>query len=65
MSSIDLLFDPLIESVLQHGGAHVGDPLLGRLGQLEIWIREVFEHVTMINSQELLDLLETETIIPT
>ena len=32
---IDLVLDPVRELVLENGGTHVGNPLLGSLGELK------------------------------
>ena len=32
---IDLVLDPVCELVLENGGTHVGNPLLGSLGELK------------------------------
>ena len=55
---------PLGELLLQERGAHVGEPLLRDLGQLEIWLRQVLVDPRMLIVEELADLLDTKTLIP-
>ena len=59
VSHIDLVLDPVGEMVLENGGTHVGNPLLGSLGQLEGRLRQVGIHLWMIIVEEVSDLLDT------
>ena len=58
---LHLLADPLLERLIDHGGADVDDPLLRRLGYILIIGEEVFDlwHV----SDELQDLLDGERLV--
>ena len=60
---VHLRLHPLREEVLEDGGADVGDPLLGRLGQLELGLWQVFVHADVVLSEELPDLLDAEAFI--
>ena len=64
MSSVDLCLHPIVESILQDSSADVGDPLLGRLGQLKIRLWQILEHVAVVLSQELHDLLQSKPFVP-
>ena len=55
---------PLGELLLQKGGAHVGEPLLRDLGQLEIRLRQVLVDPWMLIVEELADLLHTQPLVP-
>ena len=58
---LHLLANPLLERLIDHGGADVDDPLLRRLGYILIIGEEVFDlwHV----SDELQDLLDGERLV--
>ena len=59
MSRIDLVLDPVCELVLENGGTHVGNPLLGSLGELKGRLRQVVIHLRMIVVEEVSDLLDS------
>ena len=63
MPFVHLLLHPFHEEVLEDGGAHVGDPLLRRLGQLEIGLRQILVDVYVVLGEELPDLLESEALV--
>ena len=44
--------------------AHVGEPLLRDLGQLEIRLRQVLVDPRMLIVQKLADLLHTQPLVP-
>ena len=57
----DLFFDPVREDVLQNGGAHVADPLFGRLLELfPVW--KEWKDVCF-GIDEARDVLDTETFV--
>ena len=56
VSYFDLMLDPVGEPVLEHGCADIGDPLLRRLGQFELWLRQVLVYLRVVLVQELSDL---------
>ena len=56
MSGVYLVLDPVGEPVLEHGCADIGDPLLRRLGQFELWLRQVLVYLRVVLVQELSDL---------
>ena len=55
---------PLGELLLQERGAHVGEPLLRDLGQLEVGLRQVLVDPRIIIVEELADLLHTQPLVP-
>jgi len=59
---LDLIKDPLGELGLQHGGAHVADPLLRGLVDLLV-IRKVSVDLLVPAVQELADLLDGEALV--
>ena len=63
MALVHLLLHPFREEILEDGGAHIGDPLLRRLGQLEIGLREVLIDVNVVLHEELPDLLDAEALV--
>jgi len=60
---VHLRLHPLREEVLEDGGADVGDPLLGRLGQLELGLRQILVDLDVVLREELPDLLDTEALV--
>ena len=63
MALLDLRFHPFGEEVLEHGGAHVRDPLLGRLREFELGLRQVIINMRMVFHEKLTDLFDAETLI--
>ena len=63
MSDFDLVLDPVGELVLEHGCADIGDPLLRRLGQFELWLGQVFVYLRVVLIQELSDLPDSQALI--
>ena len=63
MALVHLLLHPFREAVLEDGGAHVGDPLLRRLGQLHLGLRQVLIDLDVVLREELPDLLEAEALV--
>ena len=63
MSDINLVLYPVGEPVLQHGCADIGDPLLRRLGQFELWLGQVFVYLRMVLVQKLSDLPDSQALI--
>lgn len=61
---IGLLLDPFSESVFQYGGADVRNPILGRLGQLNLRLREIIVDFSVVGQEEELDFFEAEALIP-
>ena len=59
VSRIDLVLDPVRELVLENGGTHVGDPLLGSLGELKGRLRQVVIHMRMVVVEEVSDLFDS------
>ena len=64
MPLFNLRLHPRCETVFEHGGADVGDPLLGRLRQLELRLGQVVVDVGMVRLEVLLDLLDAEALVP-
>ena len=60
---VHLRLHPLREDVLEDGGAHVGDPLLRRLGELHLGLRQVLIDVDVVLREELPDLLDAEALV--
>ena len=63
MSGIHLVLHPVIEPVLEHGCADIGDPLLRRLGQLELGLGQIFVYLWMVLVQELSDLPDSQALV--
>ena len=63
MAQIHLLLDPAVEPVAQHGGYDVADPLLRRLRELNLSLRQVDEDVGMIVVQESEYFFDAEAFI--
>ena len=60
---LHLQLDPVNEVVAQDSCAHVGRPLLRRLGQLDARLRQVLVDLRVVVVQELADLLDAEALI--
>ena len=63
VARLHLLLDPVGEAVLEHGGADVGDPLLRRLGQLDLRLWQVLVDVGVVRLEVLLDLFDAESLV--
>ena len=55
---LNLLLDPFIEDLSQHGSNYVAYPLLGGLGYFELRFRQIFVDILMMIGQELEDLFD-------
>ena len=64
MTDFDLSFDPLRELLLKNGGAHVGQPLLRCLRELNRRLGQVRVHLRMVLVEEAPDLLYTKAFVP-
>ena len=64
VSHLDLLADPPVEGLPDDGRANVTDPLLGRFGQFELWLRKIVEDLPVIGLEEHKHLLDAETLVP-
>ena len=60
MACFNLGLDPIRELVLEHGRAHIGQPLLRDLRQLKVRLRQVGIHLRVVLVQELSDFLYTQ-----
>ena len=60
----DLRTDPLVEVLTDDGRANVADPLLGRLGQLELGLREIVVDLPVIGLEEREHFLDAEAFVP-
>ena len=63
MPQLYLPADPLVEVLADDGRGDVADPLLGRLGQLELWLRIVIEDLSVIGLEEGEHFLDTEALV--
>ena len=63
MPLVDLILDPFGEFVLQDCSADVGDPLLGRLRELDFRLRQEVVHLFMVGQEVFLDLFDAEAFI--
>ena len=63
MARVHLRLHPLREDVLEDGGARVGDPLLRRLGELHLGLRQVLINVNVVLREEVPDLLDAEALV--
>lgn len=61
---VDLFLDPFAELLFKDRGADVADPLLRRLRQLDLRLREVLVDLRVLLVQELPDLLDAEALVP-
>ena len=64
MPQLYLPADPLVEVLTDDGRGDVADPLLGRLRQLELALRQVPEDLRVALVEEVQDLLDAETLVP-
>ena len=64
MAYIDLLLDPFVEGLTENRGSNVGDPLLRRLRQLELWLWEIAEYLLMVLIQKRKDFLHAKAFVP-
>ena len=48
MAVLDLLLDPFIEDLSEHGCNDIAYPLLGRLGNLELGLGQILEDILML-----------------
>ena len=64
VAGLDLLLDPLGEWLADHRGDDVADPLLRRLGQLNLLLRQILEDMRVVVGHEPHDLLDAEAFIP-
>ena len=48
MAVLNLLLDPFIEDLSQHGSNNVAYPLLGSLGYFELWFWQIFVDILMM-----------------
>ena len=60
---LDLCLHPFGELIFEHGGDDIADPLLGRLGQLELRLRQIIVDMPMVIGQELEDLFDSEAFV--
>ena len=60
---LNLCLHPFGELILEHGGDDVADPLLGRLGQLELRLRQIIVDMPVVIRQELEDLFDSEAFV--
>ena len=63
MAVLDLCLHPFGELIFEHGGDDIADPLLGRLGQLELRLRQIIVDMPMVIGQELEDLFDSEAFV--
>jgi len=64
MAYIDLLLDPFVEGLTENRGSNVGDILLRRLRQLELWLWEIAEYLLMVLIQKREDFLHAKAFVP-
>jgi hypothetical protein len=49
---LNLAADPLIEGLADNGRSNVANPLLGRFGQLELWLRKIIKDLLVVGLEE-------------
>ena len=61
---LDLLLHPFVEDLAQDRCDDVADPLLGRLRDFELRLREILEDIVVLVSEEMQDFFDAQAIIP-
>ena len=59
MAIFNLLLDPFIEDLSQHGSNYVAYPLLGGLGYFKLGLGQILVDILMAIGEELEDLFDS------
>ena len=60
---LDLHLYPFAELLVNHRGDDVAYPLLGRLGNLKLWLWQILEDILVMLLEELQDLFYAKAIV--